>query len=703
MLSFLNPIILIGLIAAAIPILLHLLTKSRAKTIDFSTLHFLKELQRQKIRKVKLRQLLLLILRTLIIVLLVLAFARPTARRAIYGGQRATAAQSSMAIVLDNSLSMAREAEGSRLFDRAVDRAEEIADLLTHGGEAFVLLAESPPRLAHRGAVHEADRLLQILRSQEISYSRTNISAAIEKARELLEQSDNINREIYLVSDLQTNAFSHREDSVAALNAELFILPVQQEVYDNLCIEKIEIVSKIIEKGKTVQLSAEVSNYGINPQRNRLVQLYIDGKRTAQSIVSLEPNESKEVQFSFTPTISGMLTGTVVVEDDGQRFDDERYFIVNVPHQISVYIHSNERDALRLKNALQPGQAEDAAFRIRNNTGTSLAGEILSNYELLILNNLVSLPERDVRALRNYIANGGGMLFAVGSDTDIRFFNTVISPQLELPRFVESIGQLGNRNVAFQLGAIDYSHPIFHGVFIEDGQRVRSPQFLFAQKVGGGGNYTLNILEYSSGDPFLYESTIEKGKILVLTSGLSGDWSTFSTSTLFAPLVNRCCRYLASGSDYRENDRTVGGVIEKHLGEVALVSQYEMRTPNGMRIALLPEELRYDFAVSFTETDVPGIYTLHADGEEVDRWAVNIDSEESKVISITRDELLHRYGSASIIEESDAVFDRVSASRLGREYWKLLIILVLIMLIVEMALYREKGEVTVTEPAELTT
>ena len=75
--TFLNPFVLLGLAAAAIPILIHLLNKRKLRTIDFSTLSFLKELQRNTMRKIAIRQWLLLLLRTFMILFLVLAFSRP--------------------------------------------------------------------------------------------------------------------------------------------------------------------------------------------------------------------------------------------------------------------------------------------------------------------------------------------------------------------------------------------------------------------------------------------------------------------------------------------------------------------------------------------------------------------------------------------------------------------------------------------------
>src|SRR5437762_1849096 len=101
---FLNPLVLFGLAAAAIPLILHLLNLRKLRTIEFSTLTFLKELQQSKIRKLKLRQILLLIVRTLLVMLIVLAFARPALRGTILGSI-GSHAHSTVLFVLDDSFS----------------------------------------------------------------------------------------------------------------------------------------------------------------------------------------------------------------------------------------------------------------------------------------------------------------------------------------------------------------------------------------------------------------------------------------------------------------------------------------------------------------------------------------------------------------------------------------------------------------------
>jgi len=148
----------LGLAATALPLLIHLFTRSKSKTILFGSLRFLKELQQQKIRNIKLRQILLLILRTLIILLLVLAFARPTLRSSL--GNDSTA-KTSAVIVLDNSYSMATLSEGEMLFQTAQQKAVELVEAMRPGDEIYLLTSTDTSKQLSQRAFHDFSALRQ--------------------------------------------------------------------------------------------------------------------------------------------------------------------------------------------------------------------------------------------------------------------------------------------------------------------------------------------------------------------------------------------------------------------------------------------------------------------------------------------------------------------------------------------------------------
>src|SRR5712664_2922794 len=159
---FLNPLVLLGLAAAAIPVILHLLNLRKLRTIEFSTLTFLKELQQTKIRRLKLRQLLLLIIRTLLVMLIVLAFARPALRGSFLGGL-GSQAHSTIVLIFDDSFSMMTADEHGELFKQAKEAAGRFVDLLKTGDEAFLIKLSDIPKATIEPATHDFNALRTVI------------------------------------------------------------------------------------------------------------------------------------------------------------------------------------------------------------------------------------------------------------------------------------------------------------------------------------------------------------------------------------------------------------------------------------------------------------------------------------------------------------------------------------------------------------
>ncbi|HTO93472.1 MAG TPA: BatA domain-containing protein, partial [Bacteroidota bacterium] len=136
--TFLNPLVLFGLAAAAIPVLLHLLNLRKLRTVEFSSVRFLKELQKTSIRRVRFRQILLLVLRTLTIIAVVLAFSRPALRGTIAGISRAGAASTTVIIVDDSPSMSVHDARGTALA-RAAQAAGRLADLAGEGDRLYMV------------------------------------------------------------------------------------------------------------------------------------------------------------------------------------------------------------------------------------------------------------------------------------------------------------------------------------------------------------------------------------------------------------------------------------------------------------------------------------------------------------------------------------------------------------------------------------
>ncbi|HEX9740193.1 MAG TPA: BatA domain-containing protein, partial [Ignavibacteriaceae bacterium] len=262
--TFLNPAVLFGLLAASIPVLIHLLNLRKLKKIDFSTLAFLKELQKNRIRKIKLKQWLLLALRVLIILLLVFAFARPTLEGVAIGGTT-SAAKTTAVFILDDTFSMSVvDANGSYL-NQAKQSINELVRNLQEGDEAALILVsgknedEIKPSMNLSEVINKVDEA-------ELAYSSGYLHNAVVKASEILSESKNFNKEIYIFSDFQESRISETgslSDLSQLLDEKIKLYSFEysgKDIY-NIGIDGIEVETQIFEKDKPVGFSVTVTNY----------------------------------------------------------------------------------------------------------------------------------------------------------------------------------------------------------------------------------------------------------------------------------------------------------------------------------------------------------------------------------------------------------------------------------------------------------
>src|ERR1035437_5159286 len=189
---FLNPAVLFGLLAASIPVLIHLFNLRKLKKIDFSTLAFLKELQKNKIRKIKLKQWLLLVLRVLIVLFLIMAFARPTLEGVAIGGTT-SAAKTTAVFILDDTYSMSVVDGKGSYFNQSKGTIQELIRQLQEGDEAALVLVSDKGK----EEIVPTSNLKEFSKSIDnipLSYSTGTIHSAIIKAGDILSKSKNFNR-----------------------------------------------------------------------------------------------------------------------------------------------------------------------------------------------------------------------------------------------------------------------------------------------------------------------------------------------------------------------------------------------------------------------------------------------------------------------------------------------------------------------------
>ncbi len=306
MIGFLQPLWLLALSAAAIPALLHLRQRHDPPTVLFPAVRYIQETKREHNRRLKLRNLLLLILRTLIIVLIVMAAARPVATVSVGGVHAPT----SLAVVVDNSLSSGAVIGGRRLSDQLVERARETIGRVAESDHLWLVLADGVPRRVSR---EDAARVLDSVVPQPL---RLDLGESVRSAATALAGDVLPSHEVVVFSDRQASALSPGARPEARVL--FWEAPATTE---NRGIDSAWAEPAVWRPAGTVIVAV-----GGTGSSAGAVQLRLDDREVARSVAS--PGQRVALRPHLVQR--GWFRGLVQMDPDELRTDDEWHLAVRV-------------------------------------------------------------------------------------------------------------------------------------------------------------------------------------------------------------------------------------------------------------------------------------------------------------------------------------------------------------------------------------
>lgn len=314
--GFLQPLALFGLAAAVIPALLHLMTRRQPPTVLFPAVRYIEETERVHSRRLKLRNLLLLILRTLLIVFAILAASRPVLNLGAGSGHPPTA----VGMVLDNSMSSGLVIDGRSLLDVMRGEAHRVIDGLSGDDRLWLVTADGVPQAM--GKV-EAAALVDTLAT---GWGRLDLGEAVRALSRTLERAGMPNTEVVVLSDLQRTALS----SGASLDSRVVFWKAPDPP-ENHGIDSV--VTARRPSGNRWRVAAWVGGRGSEPIAARFA---VGGQPIARSIV--RPGEQVVFEGLIDRREPGWSVGQLSLDPDELRADDMRYVAVLVapPAKVDV-------------------------------------------------------------------------------------------------------------------------------------------------------------------------------------------------------------------------------------------------------------------------------------------------------------------------------------------------------------------------------
>lgn len=613
--SFANPWMLIGLLATAVPIWLHL-RRQPLSPVPFPAFPLLLRVAKKRAPRVRLRRIVLLVLRILLLLAVVLAAAKPSVDVIRPGGIR-KGAPLAMVIVLDNSLSMKlRDDDGKALFLRAKEMAEAELDRLRPGDAAALLTTASGAGGNQTVLDFDLVQARTQLEGAHATFARGDLSGALNQALSLLEESPLIQREVLLISDLADNGDPGKIPPWSEKSGIGFrVMDAGPEVpRENSAVERVAAGPSEDGASQEVVVEARIANHSNKNLVGLDVILEVDGAEVARGTVDVEAEKSVDKRFYHRFKQEGLFRGSVRIPEDRLPEDNVRHFSHFVSHSIS---------ALVIDGDYRPGSYHDEAFYLNRALETPMpkevpivstvidietaANEPLTGHDVVFLVGVPELPLGLADRLISYAQEGGGLFISPGKQgSNLTPLDTV------LPAPVRSIRQSPRKNRPYSVGAVNRAHPVFEP-FGEDPTGLESTEVfahLLVEPETSGDQAVL--IDTNDGLPLLLERPVDEGTTMLLTTTIDRDWTDLPIRPGFLPLVQRCVRHLADRLDHRAQRLVeVGAAVPLEVS--AGMRRLTVRGPEGPDTVYTAQELAEKSRVSFTSTDIPGDYLVWAE------------------------------------------------------------------------------------------
>jgi hypothetical protein len=682
--SFLTPLFLVGGAALALPVIFHLIRRTTREHTVFSSLMFLLPSPPRLSKRHRLEDILLLILRCLALALLALGFARPFLRQP--AATDPSAAQPKRIVLLvDVSASMRREG----LWAAARERVQSV---LRQAGPAdhvalFTFARQVEPLLPfdewNRAAPSDRVSLaLARLDARRPGWSATHLGNALVTAAEALAETDPKAppgpRQVILVSDLQTGS---RLDTLQAYEwpkgVQLLVDPVKARAATNA---GLQLVADAAETAHVADapVRVRVSNSSdakreqfkvgwTRPEGGEFVGATID--------VYVPPGQSRVVSLPWPK--DGPAVERVVLRGDDDEFDNTVFVIPSAAQRVGVlWLGSDRPDDTRsplffLRRALAGTPGFTVDVKAQPPSAPLLPADVRAASAVFVAE---SLPAAAATALREQAMAGKTVVFAPKSADAAGTLAALLGR--------ESVAMEEMRPASYAMfGEIDFQHPLFAPFADPRYSDFTKIHFWKYRKVDASSIPEARaIAKFDSGDPALVEVPVGQGRLYLWLSGWQPDDSQLAVSSKFVPLLWSLLE-TSGGVSAAPRQFFVGDKVPLRAGPGSTA----VRAPDGANVPLAAG------AAEFAQAMQPGVYAV-VGGERLQRFAVNLDANESRTAPLGPDELEHLGVPVAVpkAETGPAPAERVMLQAVEAEnrqkLWRWFIAATLAVLLVETAL-----------------
>jgi len=695
-----NQWFLAGAGMALVPIIIHLVQRRRIRQVVFSSVRFLRTMSQRVVRRRRLTELLLILLRTVALAALALAFARPFFRERPRGLSGDAILEDQAALILvDNSYSMR---VGGRL-ESAKQHAMELLDDLGQGPKVGIAsFSQQLQPLSQIGSdPAEARKAIEAIQP---SWRGTNLSLVLAAADRHLSDRAKERRQIFLISDFQRSAWESGGNWKLSNGTVLSVKNVSEKELSNVLIERVEVPRLVVAGGSPQVVSAKIVNTTDQLIPQAAVTFTIGQKVVERTSVNLRPRAAVPVRFRYTFKDPGDVTGSIsVVAKDAMSEDNVAYFCVHVTPQVRVLVVNGDparqfarNDGFFLGVALAPPVKDRSGFfSVSEVSPAQLEAKHLEETDAVFFTNVAGISSTARQAVKEFLERGGGVCFVCGENSQPDRFNEAMADLAPCKLRRKAMGQ-GEQPAV--ISVVDLKHEIFVPFAGPHTGNLALAEFVQYYEVERLQAASV-LARFSTGHPALLEIRIGKGKSILFPSAMDLEWNNLCLKSVFVPFIHQLAKRLWAEHSAGVRNVIIGDKVTYQIAHKA--DKVELQRPDGSKAPLGIQTSSDGFpTVSFTP-ERPGVYELTFGQTQV-RFAANLDAREPDLRPLSGDDIKELVSSVQP-RADESVKDGVKArpvvgEKAARErvenqqkLWWYLIGLVLLALAAEMVLATRAG------------
>lgn len=547
---------LAALAALAIPIVIHLMFRHRARPVDLGTLQFLKVVLRHDARRRKIRRLLLLAARMACIALLTMLFARP-----YLVATEATEGDRLVVVLLDRSASMGLGGS-NRPIDRAMAEARSILDSAGSGTQIEVGLFDR--------TVHPMAQPTDLRRARpEPTDAGTDYDAAMAWARDLFVRSRKSPRELHILTDLQRSGLGRGEAAVLPAGVDVHLRDLGRSFPKNIAVTGLAIAPESPRPGDPVTVTATAFNASPMPAAKCPVRIRIEAggqRRDLDRTIDLDGGATATVRLPLGELPEGLWRGHVEAgTGDELAFDDRRYLAIAVappsrvllvdgkpgrgPYEASTYFLEAAIRLAPTGERYAKSPFDPTTVDLVRNVGLPS----LEKTEAVVLADVDDLGSSDAQRLARFVEDGGGLLVFTGDRVEAGSCRDLEAAGLGVGKI---IGPAKADGLPWRLDRWESRHPIFEPFADPEHGDLRRPAFDVITRIEPGPDARV-LAAFRGGVPAVLERPKGRGKVLWFASACDRSWSDWPRSRLYLPMVHQMLAHATGLSE--------GGRIRREL------------------------------------------------------------------------------------------------------------------------------------------